>query len=85
MCMTALPASTWVPGAHAGQKAASDLLELWLEMVVKHHVGAGSKATGAFNHRTFSPALQFISKRLGVLSSNSTLTRVTTPYQCVYR
>lgn len=28
MCMTALPASAWVPGAHGGQKAASDLLEL---------------------------------------------------------
>ena len=32
-----------VPGAHGGQNRASDLLELELQTVVRHHTGAGNR------------------------------------------
>lgn len=31
-----------MPGAHGGQKSVLDALELGLQMVVSHHVGAGN-------------------------------------------
>ena len=45
MCMGVLPACmtmycVGVPGAHRGQKRASDPLELELQMVVSHQVGS---------------------------------------------
>jgi hypothetical protein len=33
----------WVPGAHGSQKKATDLPELWIEIVMNHHEGAGNK------------------------------------------
>jgi hypothetical protein len=32
--------NTWMPATHAGQKNALDPLELELQMIVNHHVGA---------------------------------------------
>lgn len=33
-----------VPGAHRDQKRAPNLLELELQMVLRHHVGSGNQA-----------------------------------------
>ena len=43
-----------------GQKRATVPLELELQMVVTHHVGAGSfaRAASAYNHWAISPAHQ---------------------------
>jgi hypothetical protein len=40
MCMRVLP--TCMPGIHRGQKRALGLLELELQMIVSHPVGAGN-------------------------------------------
>ena len=42
MCTDVLPACASVPGVCGGQKRASDTLELELEVVVSHCVGAGN-------------------------------------------
>jgi hypothetical protein len=44
-------------GDHGGQKRASDILGLELQVVVSLHVGAGvRRASSAFNHWAISPA-----------------------------
>lgn len=64
-CASCLCTTTHVHGALGGQKRTLDPLELELEMVVIHHVGAGTwtlrsstKVTSALNPWAIPPALK---------------------------
>lgn len=59
--------TTRVPGAPGGQKALNPL-ELELQIIGSHHVGAGNssaKAVSTLNHGANSPAAVVICTRLG--------------------
>ena len=57
------------PGAHGGQKKASDPLKLDLQMVVSHCVSAGIEP-GSFGRAAISPVL-FLSNLHNRLEENS--------------
>jgi hypothetical protein len=53
-----------VPGAHGGQNRASDLLELELQTVVRHHTGAGNRTQVLCKSRQCSKPLSHFSSPL---------------------
>jgi hypothetical protein len=63
MCMGVLPACLmYVPGTCRGQKRVFGSLELGLQMVVNHHMGAGTEpqvflgTVSVLNHLSISPS-----------------------------
>lgn len=59
--------ATSVPAAYRGQKRVSDLLELQLQMIMNHHVGAGNQIP---NHWAMSPVKRFPTLATKIMSRN---------------
>lgn len=58
VCM--LQYTTWVTGAQRGQKRMSDLLELKLQIVMSHHMGARKQSRVLWESSQWSALLTYI-------------------------